>query len=46
MDQCGEPQLTTSPDQEAAYPVIIDGAAYRQQAIYRHFSDLGGRTGC
>ena len=28
-----EPQLTTSPDQEAAYPVTIDGAAYRQQVF-------------
>ena len=28
-----EPQLTTSPDQEAAYPVTIDGAAYHQQVF-------------
>ena len=28
-----EPQLTTSPDQETAYPVTIDGAAYRQQVF-------------
>ena len=28
-----ELQLTTSPDQEAAYPVTIDGAAYRQQVF-------------
>ena len=28
-----EPQLTTSPDQEAAYPGTIDGAAYRQQVF-------------
>lgn len=28
-----EPQLTTSPDQGAAYPVTIDGAAYRQQVF-------------
>ena len=27
------PQLTTSPDQETAYPVTIDGAAYRQQVF-------------
>ena len=28
-----EPQLTTSPDQETAYPVTIDGTAYRQQVF-------------
>ena len=28
-----DPQLTTSPDQETAYPVTIDGAAYRQQVF-------------
>ena len=28
-----EPQLTTCPDQETAYPVTIDGAAYRQQVF-------------
>ena len=28
-----EPQLTTSPDQETAYPATIDGAAYRQQVF-------------
>ena len=28
-----EPQLTTSPAQEAAYPVTIDGAAYHQQVF-------------
>ena len=28
-----EPQLTTSPDQEAAYPVTIDGTVYRQQVF-------------
>ena len=28
-----EPQLTTSPDQEAAYPVTINGAAYHQQVF-------------
>ena len=28
-----EPQLTPSPDQETAYPVTIDGAAYRQQVF-------------
>ena len=28
-----DPQLTTSPDQETAYPVTIDGEAYRQQVF-------------
>ena len=28
-----DPQLTTSPDQETAYPVTIDGTAYRQQVF-------------
>ena len=28
-----DPQLTTSPDQETAYPVTIDGAACRQQVF-------------
>lgn len=28
-----EPQLTASPDQETAYPVTIDGEAYRQQVF-------------
>lgn len=28
-----EPQLTTSPDQEAAYPVTVDGTVYRQQVF-------------
>ena len=28
-----DPQLTASPDQETAYPVTIDGSAYRQQVF-------------
>ena len=31
--QVADPQLTTSPDQETAYPVTIDGTAYRQQVF-------------
>ena len=33
LTSVAEPQLTTSPDQEAAYPVTIDGAAYHQQVF-------------
>ena len=28
-----DPQLTASPDQETAYPVTVDGSAYRQQVF-------------
>ena len=31
--QVADPQLTASPDQETAYPVTIDGEAYRQQVF-------------
>ena len=30
-----DPQLIASPDQETAYPVTIDGSAYRQQVFIR-----------